>query len=78
MVKFSESKGCILHSPNLQTGQRLPKIHFQRQRIQVQMSTFWPNMCSLGLHQDTEVCIHSAETIRSEGNYVYRQRYQNW
>ena len=51
---------------------RLPEIRFQEQDIQVQMSTFRPSMCPVGLHQDPEARSRSAETAGSEANCVYR------
>ena len=69
----SGSKGRVLYSSDPQAGQRFPEIRLQEQDIQVQMPTFRPSVCPLGLHQDPEACSRSAETAGSEANCVYRR-----
>ena len=59
--------------PIHQEDQSLPKIHFPRKDIPVQMSAPQPSMCPMGLHQGPKVNRCSVETTGNATDCLHRQ-----
>ena len=65
----SRPEGRILHGDNSRGGQSFPQVLVQSEDIPIQMPTFRPSMCPMGLHQDHKATCCSVETT---GNVIDR------
>ena len=73
----SRSERCLLLSPNLSGGQKIPLILVERPDVSVQLPTFWTVMHSLGLYRDNQGSGGNPKKHGHPSNHIHRLHIDN-
>ena len=75
LASQSRPEGCLFFSPDRPSTQKVSEVYLQREKredLPVQLSTFWPVLSSVGVHQNPETSSSCSQGERCKANSLHR------